>query len=65
MPFGCTLTSAIQKAGGETEFGNMKRVRVYRDVHMIVSDLTNREFESVMIETGDYVEILEKNVLGR
>lgn len=32
---------------------------------MIVSDLTNREFESVMIETGDYVEILEKNVLGR
>lgn len=60
-----TLWAAIQQAGGATEFGSMRRVKVIRDGNSTVHDLSNDEEKMLAVEPGDLVEVPQKNLFGR
>lgn len=59
-----TLAEAIVRAGGATEFGSKKRVRVHRDGEIQTYDLTNKELQEVILQPGDNVEVPQKNWFG-
>ena len=59
-----TLGEAIVRAGGATEFGSRKRVKVRRDGEIQTYDLTNPRFRDVILQPGDTVEVPQKNWLG-
>lgn len=61
-----TIFSLIFAAGGETQFGTLKRVKVYRDGKQLQFDLTddkakNEEFA----EPGDTIVVPQKNIYGK
>lgn len=60
-----TLYQAIQAAGGATEFGSLKRVKLYRNGKTYKYDSTNPQFMRVPLKPNDTLEIPQKNWLGQ
>ena len=67
VPFQKSLTiyAAIQSAGGATEFGSMRRVKVIHDGKVTSHDLTKDETKTILIQHDDTIEVPQKNLLGR
>ena len=61
---GLTLYQAIQAAGGATEFGSMKRVKLFRGGRQTLYDLTQSQFMSVPVQPNDTIEVPQKGMLG-
>jgi protein involved in polysaccharide export with SLBB domain len=62
---GLTLYQAIQAAGGATEFGSMRRVKLFRGGSQRQIDLTKAENMRVTLNQGDTIEVPQKDWLGR
>lgn len=62
---GLTLYQAVQSAGGATEFGSMKRVRIFRGGKALEYDLTQAQFMSVPVQPNDTIEVPQKTMLGQ
>ena len=60
---GLTLYQAISSAGGPTEFGSMKRVKVYRAGREKQYDLTDPEFMHIPLEPNDTIEVPQKRII--
>ena len=62
MPYNRTLTlyQAIQAAGGATEFGSMKRVKLFRGGKQKQYDLTQAQFMQIPLEPNDTIEVPQK-----
>ncbi|MGJ8634774.1 MAG: polysaccharide biosynthesis/export family protein [Luteolibacter sp.] len=60
-----TIYQAVQAAGGATEFGSLKRVKLYRDGKTTTYDLTNSQFMRIPLKPNDTIEVPQKNWLGR
>lgn len=61
---GLTLYQAIQAAGGATEFGSMKRVKIYRDGRPTTYDLSKAQFMNVPVQPNDTIEVPQKTPFG-
>ena len=59
---GLTLYQAVQAAGGATEFGNMKRVKLFRANKQRQYDLTQAQFMSIPLEPNDTIEVPQKGM---
>ncbi len=59
-----TLWGAIQAAGGATEFGSMRRVKVIRSGKQKIYDVTKPEFQQIRLERNDTIEVPQKNIIG-
>lgn len=59
---GLTLYQAIQAAGGPTEFGSMKRVKLFRSNKQRQYDLTIEQSMSIPLEPNDTVEVPRKGI---
>lgn len=60
-----TIYQAVQSAGGATEFGSLKRVKLYRNGKTQTFDLTNPQFMRVPMEPNDTIEVPQKNWFGQ
>ena len=61
-----TIFAVIFAAGGETEFGTLKRVKVYRGGKLLQFDLTNEKVKNEeLAEPGDIIEVPQKNIQGK
>lgn len=58
---GMTLWKAIEAAGGATEFGSLKRVKLYRDGKQTIHDMTNKDHLSIPLNANDTIEVPEKS----
>lgn len=61
---GLTIYQAVQGAGGATEFGSLKRVKLFRAGKTNTYDLTNPQFMRVLVQSDDTIEIPQKNFIG-
>lgn len=61
---GLTLWQAVQAAGGATEFGSMKRVKLFRGGQQRQYDLTQAQFMQIPLRPGDTVEVPQKTITG-
>ena len=59
-----TLYQAIQAAGGPTEFGSMKRVKLFRAGNQKQYDLSKSQFMNIPLEQNDTIEVPQKNAWG-
>lgn len=59
-----TLYQAIQNAGGATEFGSMKRVKLIRAGQQKQYDLTQLQFMQIPLEPDDTIEVPQKTPWG-
>ena len=55
---------AIQAAGGETPYGAVNRVKLYRQGKAYVYDLRKSDHQNVRLYSSDVVEVPESNILG-
>lgn len=62
---GLTVYQAILAAGGPTEFGSLRRVKLFRDGRFSQLDLTKAEDLRVKLKAGDTVEVPRKDWLSR
>lgn len=60
-----TIYQAVQAAGGATEFGSLRRVKLYRSGKTQSYDLTNPQFMRVPLQPDDTLEVPQKNWLGQ
>lgn len=60
-----TIYQAVQAAGGATEFGSLKRVKLYRAGKTQTFDLTNPQFMRVPLRPDDTIEVPQKNIWGQ
>ena len=60
-----TIYQAVQAAGGATEFGSLKRVKLFRSGKTMTYDLTNPQFMRVPLQPDDTLEVPQKNWLGQ
>jgi protein involved in polysaccharide export with SLBB domain len=60
-----TIYQAVQAAGGATEFGSLKRVKLIRNGKSRVFDLTQDQFKNVPLEPNDTIEVPQKNMFGQ
>lgn len=60
-----TIYAAVQSAGGASEFGSMRRVKVIRDGKVQVLDLNKDDAKLVLVEKNDTIEVPQKNLIGR
>jgi protein involved in polysaccharide export with SLBB domain len=61
-----TIFSVIFAAGGKTEFGTLRRVKVTRDGKELQFDLTNEKTKNEQFaEPGDVIEVPQKNIFGK
>lgn len=60
-----TIYQAVQAAGGATEFGSLRRVKLYRSGKTQTYDLTNPQFMRVPLQPDDTLEVPQKDWLGR
>ena len=60
-----TLYQALQAAGGQNEFGSIKRVAVFRNGRRTVYDLTNPQHMDVLLQPNDTIDVPRKNILGQ
>jgi protein involved in polysaccharide export with SLBB domain len=67
VPYNRTLTlyQAIQAAGGFTEFGSMKRVKLFRNGKQKQYDLTQAQFMHIPLEPNDTIEVPQKTILNQ
>ncbi len=61
---GLTLYQAIQAGGGPTEFGSMKRVKIFRGGRQTTYDLSKAQFMNVPVQPNDTIEVPQKGILG-
>lgn len=61
---GATLFTAIERAGGPTPFGSMKRVKLCRGGTTRVFDVTQPEYRSEPLLPHDTIEVPQKEVFG-
>jgi hypothetical protein len=61
---GSTLSTAIERAGGPTPFGSMKRVRLCRGGTTRVFDITRPEYRSEPLLPNDTIEVPQKEIFG-
>ncbi|MEI6674475.1 MAG: polysaccharide biosynthesis/export family protein [Verrucomicrobiota bacterium] len=59
---GLTLYQAVQAAGGPTEFGYMKRVKLFRGKQQRQYDLTQAQAMSTSLEPNDTIEVPQKGL---
>lgn len=59
---GLTLYQAIQAAGGATEFGNMKKVKLLRAGKQRQYDLTQLQFTQIPLDPNDTIEVPQKTL---
>ncbi len=59
-----TLWGAIQAAGGSTEFGSMRRVKVIRDGSQRAYDVTKAQFQQIPLQRNDSIEVPQKTPWG-
>lgn len=59
-----TLWQAIQAAGGASEFGSMKRVKLTRRGSMKQYDCTKAQFQQIPLEPDDTIEVPQKSLIG-
>jgi polysaccharide export outer membrane protein len=59
-----TLYQAIQSAGGATEFGSMKRVKLLRNGQQKQYDLTQLQYMQIPLEPDDTIEVPQKTPWG-
>lgn len=59
-----TLYQAIQAAGGATEFGSMKRVKLLRAGKQKIYDLSRIEYMQIPLEPDDTIEVPHKTILN-
>ena len=59
-----TLVQAIAGAGGATEFGTLRRVKLCRDGEQKTFDVTKSEAHTMILQDHDAVEVPQKMVLG-
>jgi len=62
---GLTLYSAVQSAGGETAYGAVNRVKLYRNGKVYVYNLNIAKHKSVKIYAKDLIEVPQKNFIGK
>jgi protein involved in polysaccharide export with SLBB domain len=62
---GMTLYGAIQAAGGETPYGAMNRVKLYRRGQVYQYDMKDRRSKAILVYANDTIEVPDKNVIGR
>lgn len=60
-----TIYQAIQAAGGATEFGSLKKVKLFRRGKSQTFDVTKDQFKNVPLEPDDTLEIPQKNWFGQ
>jgi protein involved in polysaccharide export with SLBB domain len=62
VPFASELTlwGAIQAAGGPTEFGSMRRVKLTRNGESRTYDLTKAQFKQIPLQRNDAIEVPQK-----
>ena len=60
-----TIYQAIQAAGGASEFGAMRRVKVIRDGEEKIYDLTKTKNMELKVEPDDTIVVPQKNLFGR
>ncbi len=67
IPFtkGLTIYQAVQTAGGTTEFGSQRRVKLYRNGKISTLDITDPQYMRVPLQPNDTIEVERKNWLGR
>ncbi len=61
---GSTLFTAIERAGGPTPFGSMKRVKLCRGGTTRVFDTTRPEYRSEPLLPNDTIEVPQKEIFG-
>ena len=59
-----TIWQAVQAAGGATEFGSLKRVKLYRAGRTVTYDIENSQFKQIPLQPDDTVEVPEKGIFG-
>jgi polysaccharide biosynthesis/export protein VpsN len=62
---GLTLYEAVQAARGANEFGAMNRVAVIRGKQRKVYNLKDTKYMNIPLESGDTIEVPQKNWLGQ
>ena len=63
---GLTLFGALQAAGGETEFGAITRIKLFRDGKApLIFNLKNDADKAFLIRPDDMIEVPQKNWAGR
>ena len=62
---GMTLYAAIQAAGGETPYGAMNRVKLYRRGKVYQYDMKDRRSKAILVYANDTIEVPQTNVIGR
>lgn len=60
-----TIYQAVQAAGGATEFGSLKRVKLYRSGKTQSYDLTDPKNMGVPLQPDDTLEVPQKNLIGQ
>ncbi len=61
-----TIFSMIWAAGGPTQFGTLKRVKVVRDGKILQMDLTNDKLKNhEFVHPDDCIEVPQMNIFGR
>jgi polysaccharide export outer membrane protein len=61
---GMTIWQAIQAAGGENEFGSIRRVKLFRGGKVRELDLRQNQFKSLPVEESDSIEVPRQNWIG-
>lgn len=56
-----TLWGAIQAAGGPTEFGSMRRVKLTRNGSQKTYDVTKAQFKQIPLQRNDAIDVPQKN----
>jgi hypothetical protein len=54
----------VQAAGGATEFGSLKRVKLYRAGKTQTYDIENPQFKQIPLQPDDTLEVPEKGLFG-
>ncbi len=62
---GLTLYQAIQAAGGNTEFGSLYRVKLYRGGQARQYDVMQNQFKHIPLKPNDTIEVPQKSWNGR
>lgn len=60
-----TIYQAVQSAGGATEFGSLKRVKLYRSGKSETLDLTEPSYMRKQLRPNDTVTVPQKNFIGQ
>lgn len=62
---GLTLFGAIQAVGGETEFGALTRIKLFRKGKVRIFNLKQDSDKAFLIRPDDMIEVPQKNWAGR